>query len=529
MGNILIIKYKIMKYYCLLFFYFVFSSGIYSQNTYSKYYNIVKANPKYGNEICEKIIKYDNSYFCKGKAVQSFNQYIYYKWFVSAFDASNNLKWKKVFNWLAFINILCDNDTLFVIGANNDYSTAQKANYILKYSLQGDSLGVWTYPYESFTKIPIGFIKKNDYFYVYNWDIIDEKNNKLELQKIDKNGNKIFEKTLIDHSINTAQSFTETKDGNFLATFMVGISGTASIVMKIDTMGNILWLKNDYDEEGLFEHITKAVELDDGSIVYNTTHTIMDFDSLYYQGLYQIPNVMKRITSDGKTQLWRLQINKPNTDFHFSIIDLYHAANNDIIVLGIHKMIDSLTINDTLGYYDFINSWIFRVNSSGKILWEKQIKDSINIFNNQFASMIEEENGDLLIAGAIKVVDSTWNDNTMSWILRLDKDGCFTPDCSQSDSIVYITSGIIDFPANVTKLNIFPNPANDYINISPPEDFKMYRWRIFDISGRLLKRGENNKIIDISSFDSGTYFIQIQKKSGHNDNGIIAVGKFIKN
>ncbi len=60
---------------------------------------------------------------------------------------------------------------------------------------------------------------------------------------------------------------------------------------------------------------------------------------------------------------------------------------------------------------------------------------------------------------------------------------------------------------------IFPNPVNEYLNISCSE--KNYNIRIFDVSGRLVLQ-ENDKTgsvnIDFSAHSSGIYFINIEKE-----------------
>ena len=417
------------------------------------------------------------------------------------------------------------NDTIFVV--ENKGIVHPEIYQISKLNLQGDSIGVWKYHYTGYYELPVNFIQKSGFFYLLNWHRIDDVHNKIEFSKIDGNGNMLFTKVIQKNPVNAVPTFSLTKDGNFLATYMYGVNGTTSVILKIDTLGNILWTKKDYDENSTFDYFSRAIELDDGSIVYNTKYEIMDFDSLYYLGLKQRPNVIKKISQDGKTQLWKLQMDFPQSD-NFGIEDIYHAENNDIIGAGINKTIDSLIINDTLRYYTRWNGWLFRINPEGQLLWQRQYIDKINFKINRFYDVVSEVDGDIVLCGSIIIEDSTWNDNDMSWILRLDKDGCFSPGCSETDSIVYITSQVIDIPDYLPRISIYPNPAHEYINMKVPDGFKIYKWRIFDINGRVLLHGDSNKDrINISLLESGMYFIQIKEKAGFGNMGKIAIGKFI--
>ncbi|MFH0867197.1 MAG: T9SS type A sorting domain-containing protein, partial [Bacteroidota bacterium] len=71
-------------------------------------------------------------------------------------------------------------------------------------------------------------------------------------------------------------------------------------------------------------------------------------------------------------------------------------------------------------------------------------------------------------------------------------------------------------------VNIYPNPANDKIEIS---FYKKSQIEILNIEGQLLKSmkaNDTHAIIDISAFAKGMYFVKVK-----NENGF-AVEKFIK-
>lgn len=77
---------------------------------------------------------------------------------------------------------------------------------------------------------------------------------------------------------------------------------------------------------------------------------------------------------------------------------------------------------------------------------------------------------------------------------------------------------------NKTQINVFPNPATDFINIKSDETIKSIK--IYDIKGSLIKTensSDNTSKIDISTFAKGNYIISIETISGTETK------KFIKN
>lgn len=78
--------------------------------------------------------------------------------------------------------------------------------------------------------------------------------------------------------------------------------------------------------------------------------------------------------------------------------------------------------------------------------------------------------------------------------------------------------------ANLTLLEVYPNPASDVVTIRIPEKINNGTLRIFNISGKMIHQvdmnnySENTIKIDVSTFNSGVYFIDLTgdqfRKSG---------------
>ena len=93
----------------------------------------------------------------------------------------------------------------------------------------------------------------------------------------------------------------------------------------------------------------------------------------------------------------------------------------------------------------------------------------------------------------------------------------------QSDGweVMYETSVLgSDNVLSSASVNVYPNPANDVLNISGVLD--SFEYQIVDLSGKLIVSGNNNSRIDISELASGVYFAKI---NGEYENRVI---KFVK-
>ncbi len=75
-------------------------------------------------------------------------------------------------------------------------------------------------------------------------------------------------------------------------------------------------------------------------------------------------------------------------------------------------------------------------------------------------------------------------------------------------------------------INVYPNPANDILNISFDNQSRVYSFDIFDSKGKLIQTEHydvkgNDYSIDVSNLSTGMYFIQ------YNDNGTKKMKSFV--
>ena len=92
-------------------------------------------------------------------------------------------------------------------------------------------------------------------------------------------------------------------------------------------------------------------------------------------------------------------------------------------------------------------------------------------------------------------------------------------------SFVFEKDNLVSVEENeLEKIKLYPNPANNVINISDLENISDYQIAIFDMTGKLMFEGNESTKIDISLFNEGVYLVKLYNKSS----GSSKVAKFVK-
>jgi PKD repeat protein len=88
--------------------------------------------------------------------------------------------------------------------------------------------------------------------------------------------------------------------------------------------------------------------------------------------------------------------------------------------------------------------------------------------------------------------------------------------CPGSEGILNVTVGMSDLSANRYMINVFPNPAQNYLNVSGLEISREGKLRISDVSGREVYSTPvtNHKLqIPVSTLVPGIYILQVESGS----------------
>ncbi|MBT8230291.1 MAG: T9SS type A sorting domain-containing protein, partial [Bacteroidia bacterium] len=63
------------------------------------------------------------------------------------------------------------------------------------------------------------------------------------------------------------------------------------------------------------------------------------------------------------------------------------------------------------------------------------------------------------------------------------------------------------------SINIYPNPVTNLLTIDAEDTF--HSLGLYDLQGKLLLQGGNQKTIDVRSLESGCYILRIQFEDSH--------------
>jgi len=101
--------------------------------------------------------------------------------------------------------------------------------------------------------------------------------------------------------------------------------------------------------------------------------------------------------------------------------------------------------------------------------------------------------------------------NTAAWLVKTDSLGCDTPGCI----IVGVKESQLAW--DIQELNIYPNPASEYINIEINQIlYEPLLFELFDKFGRLVKKYKimrPSDRISLARLSVGMYFYRVRSKS----------------
>jgi len=166
---------------------------------------------------------------------------------------------------------------------------------------------------------------------------------------------------------------------------------------------------------------------------------------------------------------------------------------------------------------------IMKFNSNGDSLWSRMLQhgglDSNTFFWGIWDLEPTSDNG-FIICGSQK--DYASGTGETAWIVKLDSMGCDTPGCET----VSIARALRQF----SPLEVYPNPATDYINIKIPKQYRHQNNKIIVYDLKAIKVSEievpkNKEFIklNINHFPTGSYYLQFLSNAK-----FVANGNFIK-
>ncbi len=440
-------------------------------------------------------------------------------------------------NWFKFASeraLQKINDTIVVLG--EDSTIYPNKWNVYKTNFEGDSIDLIKFNVDTEVNTHTEALQiKGDYLYLLGRTFFPGKKNVFVL-KIDKNGKKIKENRFYDIAIpgrsNTVFDMVKTSDGNFVLAgrFIKKHQdrNIQSFIIKFDDNLDTIWSKK-FNSVSLISNEPYLTALHDGSVVVSWGLYIPDMEDDFIEKhmIYeQYPSILYNIDKDG-TMVWsdtllaKLSKGSVSVGPEKRILKMITAMNGDIIGCG--KYYDNSTQRKVWGY-------LFRYNPDGKKLWEKKYEETkYPLSNSIFFDLREAENGDIICTGELDSNEGWGNNDRYIWLLRVDSTGCFSEGCEsivpardtvqtvvvESDLTVRIDEPDSEFATNRNRIKIYPNPANDYINI----EVEIFNTNnnisiiIYDMLGKILIKKENYKSerINISILEKGMYFVDVYR------------------
>lgn len=171
---------------------------------------------------------------------------------------------------------------------------------------------------------------------------------------------------------------------------------------------------------------------------------------------------------------------------------IFQMADGNCILLGTAQSIDGdLTENDNP------NAWLLCIDQSGNILWNKTYGGTQT---ESFSRVRQISNTEFLVMGTAASTDGdvqsgTPNNNGDIWVVRMS-----------------LTSGMEDVFSSPLDLNIFPNPTSNDIEIVSEDQLENCIFSIVTTDGALLLRQSlgASRRIDISSLPAGSYMLRFE-------------------
>lgn len=332
--------------------------------------------------------------------------------------------------------------------------------------------------------------------------------NKPLVQRLDKDGNMIWEKEILISNYNTSINSVFPLDNNTI--ILAGGTSTAgwvptsqvsfkSFITAIDSSGNTKWK---WESTSLEEsNITGLKQLPDGGWLYATGR----FDPYsIFTGWVNHSMIVRR--DSNLNLVWKKQINSTNYAY---VCDLELTPDGNCVA--------ATTWSYPPPSPDFLTTAIYKLSLDGEVLWAR---DPIYLYDENpvehvFGGVEVLPSGSIVAAGWI----TRYNEGarTYGWLVKMSPDGCIY----DNDPCVW-WPGVIggmgtDEAAPVEKMRVFPNPATDFVHIELPGGLREPLVRVFDWQGReVLRQPADGTLasvrLDVAGLAAGVYVVAVSEK-----------------
>ena len=239
--------------------------------------------------------------------------------------------------------------------------------------------------------------------------------------KLDANGNILWQKTYGGTGDDSATKIVQTVDKGFIIVgesrsntgdFITNKGSFDAWIFKIDSLGNLEWQKTFGGSED--DYTTSVIQTKFGEYIINATSRSKDGDFPENNGEEDV--WILKLNSKGNL-IWKKHLGGNSNDFNRDIINVDDLS---YLIVGTTRSEDGDMNN-------FKGNFIFKIDSSGKVLWKKSHGNPYNgasYFNGYFSAAITQ-NKEIITVGYVTIFLGVPNQhNRLDFhISKLDSEG----------------------------------------------------------------------------------------------------------
>ncbi|MCZ2102226.1 MAG: T9SS type A sorting domain-containing protein [Chitinophagales bacterium] len=276
-------------------------------------------------------------------------------------------------------------------------------------------------------------------------------------------------------------------------------------ILKYDENFNVVW--HWISERTQSTQVPYICETENGNIVVALSAT----------GFNKIARLLC-IREDQSIE-WEFNFPGNSSKIQRKIFSLKRLRNGDIVGTG---YFGNTTLNSG-GTKILIVPYIFRLSSTGKLLWQKAFyrdRPVLDYCSGVFEDVVELDNGDLIAVGTIDnyleydpvVMQGRIDPDIL--IVRMDANGCIDDDCKMLTKIYPdTTSSTTNTRSEVEEAMLYPNPAHGGMYLLGNDEVSKITFYTLQgvLAHEIFKPGDE---IILPNILSGLYFAHVHLKSG---------------
>lgn len=305
-------------------------------------------------------------------------------------------------------------------------------------------------------------------------------------------GDTLWTRTIGGNLVDKGLSVIETSDSSIV---VAGIKNTVAdstqmYVLKFNSLGTLLW--DSLYGGSKYENVNEIIEHSNGNyiMVGASTNASIGGDQDY---------IVKGIDKNGNS-LWLFElVNGPSpTPADEEAYAIHELSNTNFLISGYSKTGGGGKKNITM----------FELTTGG--YWAG-VSSVYGNSQNDYIVSIAVNNNHIVAAG-----NTNSFGNGMQDFLLMELDTIYanqdTATSSYNDGIPLKVETLLTYDE---KISLYPNPANNYININ--STIEVGQIQLFDVTGRQMvnKTEDNIKLIDVSNLPIGFYLLKVILDNGY--------------